>query len=459
MQVQQAGIEVAGHNLANVNNPAYARQRVNIATSNPIQTDAGIEGTGANAVGIIQIRNALLDAQIVTEGSVNGSLGAQQQALQYAQADLGQQIDRNQAGASGAAAAAGTGTQHGIGDSISSLFAAFQSLSTQPSSLTERDIVLTKAGQLAEQFQQTDARLDQLRVSLNDQVSGDVGDVNGLLNDIARLNDQIGDAEALGNATANDIRDTRQAKLEDLAKYVKFDAIPAEGGAIDISISGVTMVDRGSVRDKLEAFDGPNGKTLVRAAASNTTLNLTGGSIHGAMDARDGSIQKMRDDLSTLASTLIKQVNEVHQSGIGLDGTSGEVFFTGTGANDIRVNSNLTAAKLQASSTGDAGNNDVILAMAKLERAPQSDLGNQTFSGNYSRIVADLGESLSSVNEQVTDQNVVANMLKQQRDSVSAVSMDEEMTDLMKFQKAYQASARVINVVNEMLDTVINIAR
>src|SRR4051812_40090851 len=120
MQVQQAGIEVAGHNLANVNNPAYARQRVNIATSSPIRTEHGIEGTGATATGIIQIRNSLLDAQIVTEGSVNGSLTAQQQALQYAQADLGQQIDRNQAGASGAAATAGTGTQHGIGDSVSS---------------------------------------------------------------------------------------------------------------------------------------------------------------------------------------------------------------------------------------------------------------------------------------------------------------------------------------------------
>ena len=211
MQVQQAGIEVAGHNMANVNNPAYARQRIAIQTSSPIRTEHGWEGTGADVARVTQIRNYLLDNQITLEGSVTGSLEAQQQALQYAQADLGQQIDRGATGAEGAAAAAGTGKQHGIGDTISELFNQFQSLSLQPSSATERDLVLTKASQLAERFQQTDQRLDQLRESLNQTVSSDVDDVNALLADIAKLNRQIGDAEAMGDATANDIRDTRQA--------------------------------------------------------------------------------------------------------------------------------------------------------------------------------------------------------------------------------------------------------
>jgi flagellar hook-associated protein 1 len=95
--------------------------------------------------------------------------------------------------------------------------------------------------------------------------------------------------------------------------------------------------------------------------------------------------------------------------------------------------------------------------LAQLAKAPQGTLGGQTFSQNYSRIVADLGTALRSVNEQVSDQTVVTNMLKAQRDSVSAVSLDEEMTDLMKFQRAYQASARVINVVDDMLETVLGL--
>src|SRR5438874_4276663 len=147
LQVQQQGIEVAGHNLANVNNPAYARQKIAIATSPAIHTETGmIEGTGADVVAIQQVRNAILDAQLVDENSVTGSLEAQQQTLQYAQSDLGQQIDRGATGAEGAAAASGAGGQHAIGDAVNDLFNSFQSLSTQPSSMTERDIVLNKAG-------------------------------------------------------------------------------------------------------------------------------------------------------------------------------------------------------------------------------------------------------------------------------------------------------------------------
>src|SRR5947207_832225 len=105
MQTQQQGIEVAGHNMANVNNPAYARQRVAIQTAPAIQNANGIQGTGADAQSITQIRNTLLDNQIVAEGSVTGSLAAQQEALQYAQADLGQALDRSAMGAEGSAAA------------------------------------------------------------------------------------------------------------------------------------------------------------------------------------------------------------------------------------------------------------------------------------------------------------------------------------------------------------------
>lgn len=455
MQVQQAGIEVAGHNMANVNNPAYARQRIAIQTTSPIKTEHGLEGTGATASHITQIRDLLLDAQIVSEDSVSGSLDAQQRGLQYAQANLSQTIDR-------AAGAAGANAQLGIGDSISGLFSAFQSLSTQPSSLTERDVVLTRANELAERFRLTDSRLDHLRQSLNTDVEGDVTKVNDILKDIARLNEQIGTAETLSNGVANDIRDTRQAKLEELARYVKFDTLSNNAGAVDITISGVTMVDGVGVRETLEAYETPDGKMMVRTASTDSDMDILGGSLHGAIEARDGAVQKLRDNLNALAASLISEINKVHRTGFGKDGTTGYDLFEGAGAADIRVNQALVAdpAKLHVSDTsGNVGNNGIALALARLEKTPQAALGNQTFSQSYARTVATLGESLSSVNEQIADQTVVTNMLSQQRDSLSAVSLDEEMTDLIKYQKAYQASAQVINIVNEMLDTVINIAR
>jgi len=138
LQTQRNGTEVAGHNLANVNTPGYSRQRVAIETSITIPSELGPQGTGADAVAIVQIRDALIDRQIVAETSVRGSFESRQKALQFGQAALGQEIDRQASGAEGSAAASGVGGQHGIAENISDLFNAFQSLSTNPTSMTER---------------------------------------------------------------------------------------------------------------------------------------------------------------------------------------------------------------------------------------------------------------------------------------------------------------------------------
>jgi flagellar hook-associated protein 1 FlgK len=462
LQVQQQGIEVAGHNLANVNNPAYARQRVQIQTATTIPTIHGLlEGTGADVASIQQVRNAILDDRVVNENSVTGSLEAQQQALQFAQSDLGQSIDSAASGAEGASAASVSGGQHGIGDSLNDLFNSFQGLSTQTTSSAQRDIVLKNAAQLADRFQQTDSRLASLHDSLNEGVESDVSQVNSLLGDIANLNKEIARAEISSNGAANDLRDSRQAKLEELGKLVKFDTSAGEAGAVNISIGGVTMVDTTVVSETLETYDA-GGNTMVRAASTDAPLDITSGHISGLMEARDGSVKELRDNLNTLASTLITEINQVHQSGFGLDGSTGLNFFQGTNASDISVNPTLASepSKLAASdAAGEAGNNKIIVAMADLRTKQNAGLDNQTFTQNYSRVVAKLGADLSATNTQITDQNAVAQMVKTQRDSVSAVSIDEEMTDLLKYQRAYQASAQVVNTVNTMLETVLNMVR
>jgi flagellar hook-associated protein 1 len=462
MQVQQQGIEVAGHNMANVNNPAYARQRVAIQTASPISTALGNQGTGADSRQITQIRSTLLDAQITNESSFSGSLDAQQQALQYAQSDLGQQIDRGATGAEGAAASASIGKQHGIGDSISDFFGALQNLSGQPSDTTLRDELIKTAKNLVDRFQSTDQRLSALNDTLNAQVTSDVISVNGILDDVARLNQQIGAAELNGEGSANDLRDTRQQKLEELAKFIKYDAVNGDNGSINVSVGAVTLIDTNEVANHLETFTDAAGKVFVHTQATNINIDVTGGSIHGAIAARDGAIQELRDDLSTLANTLISEINRVHASGFGKNGVTGQNFFEGSDASNISVNQVLVddPTKIQTSDTaGLAGNKGVVLAMAQLAGAPQTALGNQTFSQRYSHIVGDLGLSLKGVNEQISDQTVVTNMLKSQRDSISGVSIDEEMTDLIKFQKAYQASAQLVNTINEMLETIINMVR
>src|SRR2546427_13202 len=152
LQTQRQGVEVAGQNLANVNNPAYARQRVAIQTAPTVSSDLGPQGTGADAVAIVQLRSRILDNQIQSESSVRGSLEAQQLALQYAQANLGTQMDRLASGAEGAAAAQGVGGAHSLADGFADLFNGFQSLSTNPTSMAERQSLLMKASNLTTQF-------------------------------------------------------------------------------------------------------------------------------------------------------------------------------------------------------------------------------------------------------------------------------------------------------------------
>ncbi len=462
LQTQRNGTEVAGHNLANVNTPGYSRQRVAIETSLTIPSEIGPQGTGADAVQIVQLRDSFIDRLIMNETSVRGSYESRQKALQLGQSALGQQIDRQATGAEGSAAASGIGGQHGIAEELSDLFNAFQSLSTDATSIPERQVLIIKAQNLVTQFNQVDLRLGNLRSSLNDSLTSDAEQANIALSDIASLNKQIIAAEIGTDAKANDLRDVRQKRIEDLSKLVKFDATATVNGGVDIAIDGVTLVSGPNVFDTLETYDAGGGQFLVRTLTGGATLNLTGGAMHGTIEARDVDLAALKTSLDTLAGTLISEVNAVHAGGFGLGGTTGENFFTGTTASDIAVNSNLVGnpSMIQAGGVaGAVGDNTVAVQLAQLADKKHAGLTNQTFSESYGQNVASLGQALNSTNTQLTNQQIVESMLLRQRDSVSGVSLDEEMTDLIKFQRAFEASAKLIRTVDEMLETVLSLKR
>ncbi len=462
LQTQRNGTEVAGHNLANVNTPGYSRQRVAIESSITVRSEMGLQGTGADAVAIRQIRDRLVDRNITSETSVRSSYESRQRALQFAQAALGQAIDRQATGADGTSVAAGVGGQRGIAEEMSDLFAGFQSLSTNPTSSAERQVLVIKAQNLATQFNQVARRFDDLRSSLNESLGSDVDQVNIALNDIAKLNDQIISAELGTDATANDLRDIRQKRIEELAQFTKIDTVENDNGSVDISIGGVEMVRGRNVLDTLETYDAGGGQQLVRTVTGGTGLTLTGGSMQGTIDARDGDLVTLRADLDTLASSLITEVNAVHSTGYGLSGTTGAAFFTGTDASDIAFNSSLAddPTAIQASGvSGAVGDNSVAVQLAQLSTQKHAALGNQTFLQHYGQTVSKLGQYLNGTNTQLSNQQIVEQMLLRQRDSISGVSMDEEMTDLIKFQRAFEASAKLVTTIDEMLETLVNLKR
>ncbi|PAW78264.1 MAG: flagellar hook-associated protein FlgK [Pedosphaera sp. Tous-C6FEB] len=462
LSVQRQGIETAGHNLANVNNPAYTRQRIQVRSSNPLPTVAGPVGTGVEVTAIQQIRDALLETRIANEGSVTGYWAAQQKSLQYGQAALGQEIDRQATGAEGAAAANATGSPLGLAESMQDLFDGFHSIATNPSSVAERQVLMQKAQSLATKFNLTDERLGQLHTQLDAQLADDVTDANDLLAAIAALNDDIGNAEVSGYGVANDLRDLRQEKINALAQLVRVDTAEDATGSVSVTINGTAFVSGNQRTDTLALYDAGGGQMLLRAATSGTALALTSGSMQGTIAARDGALTTMRSDLNSLATLFITQVNAVHSAGFSLTGSTGAAFFTGTGAADLALNSALAGnpSLFQAAGVaGAAGDNQTALALGQLAQIKHASLNNQTFQQHYGQTVSALGQSLATANEQASDQSAITRLLQTQRASVSSVSLDEEMADLVKFQKAFAASAKLITTVDELLETVVNLKR
>lgn len=450
MQTHQKGVSVAGHNLANVNNTAYARQRLNVATAAPVTTAYGLLGNGVEGTAVTQVRNTILDQSIQVETSARGALEAQQEALQRAEAGLGQPLDGSADGSKG------------LAGRLSDLFQAFQAAAASPSGSAERSSLIRQASDLAAHFRQVDQRLGTVTDSLNESVATDVSEANGLLGEIARLNEQIGRAELSDGSTANDLRDLRQQKLESLSRLVKVETATNDAGGLEVSVGGTTLVSGNQVADQLQAFTDADGRILVRTAGEGTELNLTGGRIQGTIEARDGAVASLREQVNLTAGRLIAEANAIHQQGFGLNDTTGADLFTGTGAADMAVNPDLIRepARLQlASEAGAKGDGKVGLQLAQLADRSLAELGDRTVGQNFNQAVADLGNAAARVESSLADQRLVDDMLTSQRQSVSGVSLDEEMTDLMKYQKAYAASAKLIATIDEMLDDVINLKR
>lgn len=452
LSAQARGIEVAGRNMANVNNVNYARERVVLGDRGTFMTATGPQSSGVEAMGVTQIRDSLLDQQVLREVSLKAALDTAQSGLQNAQAGLGEQIDS-------ASSTSATGGSNGISASLTNFFNAFQSLAGNPTDVGQRQTLVREAGILTDRIQLTDTRLAQNQSDLTTQATGDVATVNTDLQNIADLNQKIAQFEANVPGSATDLRNERQAALEDLAGKMSFETCPQPGVAGQIQVyaydgtgAKVVLVDGQNVTGPV-TFDGTN----VQAGATPTALALSGGSIKGALDTRDGAVQTLRNNIDTLVAQLVTSVNAAYNP----TGATGNFFApAGTTAASIQLAGGLTAANLKASDGGAAGDNTIALAVANLANKTFSvaggDLIDGTLSQHFSSAVTDLGQTLSGVNSRGGDEANIEKLVRAQRDAVSGVSLDEETADLMKYQRAFQASSRVIQTIDSMLNTVIN---
>jgi len=451
LQTQMTGVEVTGQNLANVDTAGYTRQTVDIQASPDIMTTVGPEGTGSEVASIQQAVDTLLNSQIQGQQSVNGYWSAQQSSLQSVQDSL----DEFLSSTSSSSSSDDSTTSSGLSTQLNNFFNDLKNVSTSPTSIAARQTLISDAQNLASAFNQINSQLDQENTSLNSSLSNDVDSANKLLSGIATLNQQISAADS-GGGNANDLMDERQQDLNNLAQLTDITTSNGTNGTVNVSISGETFVSGTQVVDTLQTFDPGNGNLLVGSPGTGGTapLALTGGSMQGTIDARDGTLATLQSSVNTLASSLITQVNSIYSTGYSLTGATGSNFFNGSDAGTISVNSSLESdpSSFQASGSATAsGDNTVVLELAELADTPQSNLDNETFSGSYDETVGNFGDALQTANTQVSNQTAVMNMLTTQQSSISGVSVDQEMTHLLGFQQAYEASAELVTTVNQML--------
>jgi flagellar hook-associated protein 1 FlgK len=550
LQANQRAIELAGHNLANVSNPAYSRQRLNIETAHGIPVEHGIQGSGVVVTGIDQFRDILLDRQIANEGSVLAYLEEKQKILQFAQSMIGQDLDRTSSSPEGKAASKGVSGQMGLGDNLSEFFNALQALSSNPSSQAYRQVVVFKAQNLSEKFNRIDFRLGELLHDLNSEVVTMVDDVNNAITFLEKVGHLISSNKILSNA--NDYTDKFHSRVEDLSKFidVQFEfkpvanADPATGKAMEklyLKIGGVEVIEAGDIVSKLALVikdDKGNKVTrknnylergdtvFVETVKSAEQFQLISGKIKAVIDSRDESVRGFKTSMNLISEKIKERINLEHAKGTSLPvlqlsseyvGTgslaieklsndlkagdrllfgNGGVFtvandaaigaqelkgtFTGDSplakgeraaltsidffdiaADGLNVNERISGnpALLHAGMGGDAGNNELALSMAQIIDERQEDLNGQTFNEALNRGVIGFGQELSSVEIQTLDQSTVLRMLQEHRTSISGVSIDEEMANLLVFQRAFQANAKLISLLDELLAVSINIIR
>ena len=441
LRVHSKGLEVTGKNLANVNNRGYSKERVEIGDRGQINTGVATESMGVEAMGLRQNRDALLDKGVMRELTATADLEAAKTVLTSTETALGQFLDRtkdstsiqNAMGASGGA----------IGDAITDFFNSWESVSVKPQDVGEKQLLLEKAKILAEKLNQTDDRLEKVQSDVDFQTQVDVETVNQLLAEIAKTNDYIAKAELVKPYSAVDLRDQRQAKLEELSKYldVQFENITPDGlGQIKVTSGSVTLVDGKDVPGQLTYEDDSTATDFRTFQLGGAAFVPVNGKLAAQLESSTGTVQTARDQLNSLKTALRDQVNSAYTPAafFGIDAVTKEISVSATSI-----------------SAGNSGSNQIALNVAALGTKSITALGS-TFNAYFNKTVTTVAQQLNSTNTRLEDQKLSEEMAVNSRDQYSGVSQDEEITDMMKFQRSFQASARHINVIDTLLEQVVN---
>ena len=452
----QTALQTVSHNIANRSTEGYSRQRVDLQSSTPVNEGRLQIGMGAKTAAVTRVNNPFLEKQIQREGSQKSFLDTQAELLSRIEHVYNEQSTK------------------GLNQYISDFFNAFRELANTPESLTARAVVKESAELMAQDFNRVMKQLDDVQKDINFQISGRVEEANGILNEIAALNQQIVEIEVRG-MVANDQRDRRDLLLKKLNEIMDIKVSEGDRGSLTIMSAGNAILVSGNDHATLKTQASNEGnllRVMVKTAGVSDPVDVTdrirGGSLGAAIQVRDQTLAQAKAHINEIARTLIRTVNQVHKQGFDRLGRPAEDFFDASAlellhpAEGLRLNSQILndLGRIAASSVpGAVGDPRIAHRIAQIQNANLFDEGQATIDDFYNSQVGRIGVLSQKAVKASETQAEIVGQLNKLRESISGVSLDEEATKMIEFQKAFDASARLIRTADEMLETVMNLKR
>lgn len=432
-------IAITNSNVSNVNTPGYSRQIVNLSAI-AISGSGSLQNSGVSFNGYTSVRDAVLQAQVTQKSSAAASLTAQQATWSQVETAF-------------------SSVDTGLGTAISNLFSSVSALSTSPGNTSLQQAAYSSAGQLANAFHQDASALSGAREAVDQNIGGLVNQVNGLTTQIAALNKQLSVQTASG-AEGGALQDQRDALTAKLAQLTFFDSVRTEGNPT-LALSSGTPLVIGSTAYSLSTGTAVDGQTHVYdSSGADITSSLVGGSLGGALQMRDQSIPAISQSLDTLASQFAAAMNQAQAQGCSSSGVAGQPLFalppSGSGAAAGISVAITTPGDLALSSAPGANNGVNILNLLAVQSAKLP--GGQTPTNTYADLVETVGAQSAATTQSLTATNAALSQLSNLQSTESGVSIDEETTNLIRYQQAYSAAAQVIKTIDQLFSSLLQMS-
>jgi flagellar hook-associated protein 1 len=443
----QLALDTAAHNTANATTEGYSRQRVTLVTGDPYSYPAfnrsgmpGQIGTGVSVSMIGRARDAFIDLQLRQETSQSGAWATRSDQLGRLQDVFPE-----------------PGTT-ALGASLARFWGAWQDVAADPTSSAARNAVLQQSAGLSADFNRAAGQIQAIISAQDDSVRQGIDDLNAIATQIASLNGEIKRVAAVGDQP-NDLMDQRDLLFDRLAKLVPVTLEPQRDATVKVMIGGTDLVT-GEMARPVTGVVGPTG--LVPTWSSGTTLRLGNAQLGQFVQLRDTDLPAYLAKLDTLAAGVATAVNTIHATGRDQDGNPGvAVFVPSTGVTITAATISLNPALAghprliaAAAAINTPGDGTIAGRIADLQTG--AIISSESPSEFYASLVGEVGADAAHATTMQANQDLVVEHLKARRESISGVSLDEEATDMVRYQHQYQAAARVITIMDQNLDTIIS---